>query len=46
VEGKEHAIAVGITKMSTSQIATVNKGIAVDSVHYLMDGLWQNSHLS
>ena len=40
-EGKEHALSVGITKMSTEQIKTVNKGIAVDSLHYLLDELWQ-----
>ena len=40
-EGKEHAMAIGITKMSTSDISTINKGIAVETVHYLMDGLWQ-----
>jgi PUA domain protein len=41
-EGKEHAMAVGLTKMSTDDIKAVNKGIAVENVHYLMDGLWQN----
>lgn len=45
VEGKEHAIAVGLTKMSTDQIAQLNKGVAVESVHFLMDGLWQTSTL-
>ena len=40
-EGKEHAMAVGMTKMSNTQICEVNKGIAVETVHYLMDGLWQ-----
>jgi PUA domain protein len=39
-EGKEHALAVGITKMSTADIASVNKGIGVDTVHHLNDGLW------
>lgn len=41
-EGKEHAMAIGLTKMSTEDIKTLNKGIAVDNIHYLMDGLWQN----
>jgi len=40
-EGKEHALAIGITKMSTADIKSVNKGIGVDLVHYLNDGLWQ-----
>lgn len=41
-EGKQHAMAIGLTKMSTQDIKTVNKGIAVENIHYLMDGLWQN----
>jgi PUA domain protein len=40
-EGKENAMAVGLTKMSTEQIVAVNKGIAVETVHFLNDGLWQ-----
>ena len=40
-EGKEHALAVGLTTMSTAQIADVNKGVAVETYHYIMDGLWQ-----
>lgn len=40
-EGKVNAMAVGLTKMSTERIKSVNKGIAVENVHYLMDGLWQ-----
>lgn len=40
-EGKQQALAIGLTKMSTEEIKTVNKGIAVENVHYLMDGLWQ-----
>ena len=39
-EGKEHALAIGLTKMSRENIYSVNKGIAVETVHYLMDGLW------
>lgn len=44
-EGKSSAMAVGITKMSTDKIASVNKGVAVENVHYLMDGLWQSGTL-
>lgn len=44
-EGKSHAMALGITKMSTDDIQTKNKGIAVDTIHYLMDGLWQTNRL-
>ncbi|XP_019647462.1 PREDICTED: malignant T-cell-amplified sequence 1-like [Branchiostoma belcheri] len=39
-EGKEHALAVGILKMSTADIASINKGVGVENVHYLNDGLW------
>lgn len=42
-EGKEHALAIGITKMSTADIKSVNKGIGVDLVHYLNDGLWSST---
>ena len=42
-EGKEHAMAVGLTKMSRADIYSVNKGVAVETVHYLMDGLWQTT---
>jgi len=39
-EGKQHALAIGLTKMSSEEIRTVNKGIGVDNIHYLNDGLW------
>ncbi|CAG2058411.1 unnamed protein product, partial [Timema podura] len=40
-EGKQHALAVGLTSLSTEEIAKVNKGIGVENYHYLNDGLWQ-----
>lgn len=39
-EGKEHCLAVGLMKMSSAEIARENKGIGVDGIHYLNDGLW------
>lgn len=39
-EGKQHALSVGLTQLSTQDIATVNKGVGVLNVHYLCDGLW------
>ena len=42
-ENKEHAIAVGLTKMSTKDIREINKDIGVENVHYLNDGLWKNN---
>ncbi|KOC62953.1 Malignant T-cell-amplified sequence 1 [Habropoda laboriosa] len=40
-EGKQHALAVGITTLSTEDIVKVNKGVGVENCHYLNDGLWQ-----
>jgi len=40
-EGKQHALAIGQMKMSTEQIRAVNKGIGIDNMHYLGDGLWK-----
>ncbi|KAF3423325.1 hypothetical protein E2986_00089 [Frieseomelitta varia] len=40
-EGKQHALAVGVTTLSTEDIVKVNKGIGIENCHYLNDGLWQ-----
>ena len=45
-EGKEHAIAVGTLKMSTKDIKSKNKGVAVEVGHFLGDGLWTNNEIS
>lgn len=45
-EGKEHALSIGLTKMDTNQIKEINNGIAVDNIHYLMDGLWQTNKVN
>ncbi|CAI9103447.1 OLC1v1001928C1 [Oldenlandia corymbosa var. corymbosa] len=44
-EGKQHALAIGFTKMSAKDIKSINKGIGVDNMHYLNDGLWKMEHL-
>lgn len=44
-EGKEHAAAVGITKMSTEEIKSVNKDAGVELATYLGDDLWMNPKL-
>ncbi|OEL35804.1 Malignant T-cell-amplified sequence 1 [Dichanthelium oligosanthes] len=44
-EGKQHALAIGFTKMSAKDIKTINKGIGVDNMHYLNDGLWKMEKL-
>lgn len=40
-EGKKHALAIGLTKMSADEILTVNKGIGIENLHHLNDGLWK-----
>ncbi|CAG8746594.1 3166_t:CDS:2, partial [Funneliformis caledonium] len=40
-EGKEHALAIGLTKKSTQDIKNINKDIGVENVHYLNDSLWK-----
>lgn len=39
-EGKETALCIGKTTLSTDEIQKVNKGIGVENCHYLNDGLW------
>ncbi|NP_957365.1 malignant T-cell-amplified sequence 1 [Danio rerio] len=39
-EGKQHALCVGVMKMSADDIEKVNMGIGIENVHYLNDGLW------
>lgn len=39
-EAKEHAAALGILKISTEEIKSVNKGVAVEIMCYLGDDLW------
>ncbi|KAL5289930.1 MCTS1 family protein [Megaselia abdita] len=40
-EGKDNAVAIGTTSMSSEDILKVNKGIGVETSHYINDGLWQ-----
>ncbi|RWS28917.1 Malignant T-cell-amplified sequence 1-like protein, partial [Leptotrombidium deliense] len=40
-EGKEHALAIGILKLSSDDILRVNRGHAIENVHFLNDGLWR-----
>ncbi|EHA8589520.1 putative 60S ribosomal protein L18-2 [Cocos nucifera] len=44
-EGKHHALAIGFTKMSAKDVRTIDKGIGVDNMHYLNDGLWKGIDL-
>ena len=40
-EGFVNAIAIGKLILSTEEIKSVNKGVGVETLHYLNDGLWQ-----
>ena len=40
-EGKEHALAIGLTSMSSEDIRKINKDIGVQTVLYLNDGVWK-----
>ncbi|KAK4887366.1 hypothetical protein RN001_003637 [Aquatica leii] len=40
-EGKQHALAIGVTALSTNDISKINKGVGIENIHYLNDGLWQ-----
>lgn len=44
-EGKEHAIAIGVMKMSSADIRSKNKGIGIDLAHSLGDGLFLSDGL-
>ncbi|CAO2597373.1 Malignant T-cell-amplified sequence 1 [Lemmus lemmus] len=39
-DGKQHALCVGVIKMSAEDIEKVNKGTGIENIHYLNDGLW------
>jgi len=39
-EDKDLALAIGLMKMSPEQIKTVNKGVGIETIHHLNDGLW------
>ena len=40
-EGKTEACLVGQLKISTDDMKSVGKGVAVDAGHFLGDGLWK-----
>lgn len=40
-EGKEEACLVGQLKMGTEEMKEKKKGVAMDTGHYLGDGLWK-----
>lgn len=44
-EGKEHAVAVGVTKLGTEEMRKVNKDVGVEVVTHLGDELWSQQTL-
>lgn len=45
-ESKQHALAVGIAQMSTAEIRSTDKGVAVETLHHVSDDLWKCTSLS
>ncbi|KAK4050867.1 translation machinery-associated protein 20 [Microbotryomycetes sp. JL201] len=44
--GKEEPLAIGLTKMSSDEIRSVNKDIGVDNITFLGDDLWKVDRLA
>jgi len=44
-EGKEHAVSIGVMTLSSQEIAEKNKGMGIENIHYLNDGLWVMKNL-
>ncbi|KAG6331053.1 hypothetical protein ID866_8035 [Astraeus odoratus] len=44
-EGKEHPLAIGITKLGTEEMRQINKDVGVEIVTYLGDELWAHKTL-
>jgi len=44
-EGKEHAVGIGILKLSTEEIKKVNRDVGVETITYLGDDLWHAQKL-
>ncbi|GAX19424.1 PUA domain protein [Fistulifera solaris] len=44
-EGKEFALAIGVMLMSSVDVRSKNKGIAIELLHYLGDGLFQSDEI-
>ena len=40
-EGKEHALALGVMKLSTEDVRSVNKGVAIEAMHFQGDDLFK-----
>jgi PUA domain protein len=44
-EDKQHAMAVGLTTLSTQEMRDVNKGVGVELMHHLNDALWKTTKM-
>ncbi|KAA6395444.1 MAG: putative PUA domain protein [Streblomastix strix] len=45
-EGKQNALGVGISKMSSADIKKINSGVGIELLHYLGDALWKTDTLA
>lgn len=46
IEGKVHAVAVGLSLMSSEEIIEAKAGVCMENLHHLGDGLWLNQVLA
>jgi len=44
-EGKEQILAIGRMTMSSDDVRKVNKGTAIENLHFLNDGLWNTASI-
>ena len=40
-EGKQHACGIGILTIDSNDIPAINKGVCIETLHTLGDGLWE-----
>uniref|UniRef100_A0A0N5AYW4 PUA domain-containing protein n=1 Tax=Syphacia muris TaxID=451379 RepID=A0A0N5AYW4_9BILA len=40
-EGKQHALGIGLMKMSSEEIRSINKDVGIENIHHLNDGIWK-----
>eukprot|EP01125_Pyxidicula_operculata_P000360 TRINITY_DN10407_c0_g1_i1.p1 TRINITY_DN10407_c0_g1~~TRINITY_DN10407_c0_g1_i1.p1 ORF type:complete len:182 (-),score=26.66 TRINITY_DN10407_c0_g1_i1:142-687(-) len=45
-EGKKQVMGIGAALMSRDDIKSQNKGVALENLHYLGDGLWESGTLA
>lgn len=44
-EGKEQILAIGRMTMTSDDVRKINKGTAIENLHFLNDGLWNTASI-